>query len=229
VQNCRSYWAMEVFITRLISILRIACRIGGFDSIPVVLVRSGSVGSKTDCLMNRPTDSSAFDIDNLDDGFLWNSYMIKPLIKFRSQLLPHEREALDTSRILTSAIRGFVLTITIPISSAPLKTAKVGLPSSLTLISRLSCRRAGTRFNSRGIDDDGNVANFVESETIYWSQTGLCFSYAQVRGSVPVGSKRLGYSLDNKKSQLLGQRKVHSLPSTTISKILRKLMARFTS
>jgi hypothetical protein len=149
-------------------------------------VRSGSVGSKTDCLMNRPTDSSAFDIDNLDDGFLWNSYMIKPLIKFRSQLLPHEREALDTSRILTSAIRGFVLTITIPISSAPLKTAKVGLPSSLTLISRLSCRRAGTRFNSRGIDDDGNVANFVESETIYWSQTGLCFSYAQVRGSVPV-------------------------------------------
>jgi hypothetical protein len=24
----------------------------------------------------------------------------------------------------------------------------------------------GTRFNSRGLDDDGNVANFVESEQI---------------------------------------------------------------
>jgi hypothetical protein len=50
----------------------------------------------------------------------------------------------------------------------------------------LSCRRAGTRFNSRGIDDDGNVANFVESETVFWSPSGLCFSYAQVRGSVPI-------------------------------------------
>jgi len=128
--------------------------------------------------------------------------MIGPLVKFRSRLVAHEREALDSSRILTSAIRGFVLTIKVPASSAPLRTSKIGLPSSLTLISRLSCKRAGTRFNSRGIDDDGNVANFVESETIYWSPTvpgnsvgepslnekpaGLCFSYSQIRGSVPV-------------------------------------------
>lgn len=32
----------------------------------------------------------------------------------------------------------------------------------------------------------GNVANFVETETIYWSPSGVLFSYAQVRGSVPV-------------------------------------------
>lgn len=60
------------------------------------------------------------------------------------------------------------------------------MPSYLTLISRLSCRRAGTRFNSRGIDDDGHVANFVETETTFWSPAGIFFSYAQVRGSVPV-------------------------------------------
>lgn len=126
--------------------------------------------------------------------------MIEPLLKFRSRLIAHERDALDHSRILTSAIRGFVLTITIPASSAPLRESRTGLPSSLTLISRLSCRRAGTRFNSRGIDDDGNVANFVESETIYWSPStgekhdpvtstrpaGVCFSYAQIRGSIPI-------------------------------------------
>ncbi|KAI9745444.1 MAG: inositol polyphosphate 5-phosphatase [Claussenomyces sp. TS43310] len=134
----------------------------------------------------RSTPASTFDADHLDDSYLWNSYMIKPLVKFRSQLLAHKREALDASRILTSAIRGFVLTMTIPISSSPIQTTKTGLPSTLTLVSRLSCRRAGTRFNSRGIDDDGNVANSVESETIYWSPSGLCFSYAQVRGSVPV-------------------------------------------
>ena len=29
-------------------------------------------------------------------------------------------------------------------------------------ISRLAAKRAGTRFNTRGVDDDGNTANFVE-------------------------------------------------------------------
>ncbi|ESZ99269.1 phosphoinositide phosphatase [Sclerotinia borealis F-4128] len=155
----------------------------------------------TNRLQDRSTDATTNDVESFDDSFLWNSYMIGPLGKFRSRLALHEREALDKSGILTSAIRGFVLTITIPPASDPLRTSKSGLPSSLTLISRLSCRRAGTRFNSRGIDDDGNVANFVESETVYWSpsanvqysseQAGekpasVCFSYAQIRGSVPI-------------------------------------------
>ena len=140
----------------------------------------------TNRLQDRPPDADTFDIDNFDDTFLWNSYMIGPLVQFRSRLMPHERETLDASRILTSATRGFCLSMTIPQSSAPLRAAKSGMPSYLTVISRLSCRRAGTRFNSRGIDDDGNVANFVETETIYWSPSGVIFSYAQVRGSVPV-------------------------------------------
>lgn len=140
----------------------------------------------TNRLQDRPPDANTFDIDNFDEAFLWNSYMINPLVQFRSRLMEHERELLDASRILTSAIRGFCLTMTIPQSVAPLRPAKTGMPSYLTIISRLSCRRAGTRFNSRGIDDDGNVANFVETETIYWSPAGVLFSYAQVRGSVPV-------------------------------------------
>ncbi|KAI5866615.1 SacI homology domain-containing protein [Durotheca rogersii] len=140
----------------------------------------------TNRLQDRPIDSDTFDIDNFDDAFLWNFFMISPLVQFRSRLLGHERETLDASRILTSAIRGFCSTMTIPQTSAPLRDAHSGLPSYLTVISRLSCRRAGTRFNSRGIDDDGHVANFVETETIYWSPSGILFSYAQVRGSVPV-------------------------------------------
>jgi len=32
------------------------------------------------------------------------------------------------------------------------------------LFSRRSIMKAGTRYNARGIDDDGNVANFVETE-----------------------------------------------------------------
>ncbi|KAH6689111.1 synaptojanin-2 [Plectosphaerella plurivora] len=140
----------------------------------------------TNRLQDRPVNSALFEIDNFDDSFLWNSFMISPLVQFRGRLVPHEREILDHSRILTSAIRGFCRTIAIPQISAPLKTTGTGLPSYLTVISRLSCRRAGTRFNSRGIDDDGNVANFVETETIYWSPRGTLFSYGQVRGSVPL-------------------------------------------
>ena len=72
------------------------------------------------------------------------------------------------------------------------RTRAAGLPAMLTLISRLSCRRAGTRFNARGIDDDGNVANFVETETVVWnpgygeSARPVTFSYCQIRGSVPL-------------------------------------------
>jgi hypothetical protein len=137
-------------------------------------------------LQHRTTDAATVSIDSLDAGFLWNSYMIQPLVDFRSRLAPKDKAALDASGILTSAIRGFALTITIPTSSAPIKVPGSGMPSSMTLISRLSCRRAGTRFNSRGIDDEGNVANYVESETIYWAPSGVCFSYVQVRGSVPI-------------------------------------------
>ncbi|KAI9831266.1 MAG: inositol polyphosphate 5-phosphatase [Phylliscum demangeonii] len=140
-------------------------------------------------LTNRLQDRSAFkvtsDYDSLDEEFLWNSYMIKPLVDFRTRLATHERQALDACRILTSAIRGFAMSIVVPAHSSPVRQ-RAGLPSNLTLISRLSCRRAGTRFNARGIDDDGNVANFVESETLFWSPAGLCFSYTQVRGSVPI-------------------------------------------
>ncbi|KAH7326496.1 SacI homology domain-containing protein [Stachybotrys elegans] len=140
----------------------------------------------TNRVQDRPANSNSFDIDNFDDNYLWNSFMISPLVEFRSRLMPQEREALDASRFLTSAIRGFCKTMTIPQSASPVKAPGTGMPSFLTLISRLSCRRAGTRFNSRGIDDDGHVANFVESETTFWSPFGVLFSYSQVRGSVPV-------------------------------------------
>lgn len=100
---------------------------------------------------------------------------------FRSRLSAQERRVLDSTNILTSAIRGFALTQTIHA-----RTKVAGQLARLSLISRLSCRRAGTRFNARGVDDDGNVANFVETETILWDPSGVCFSYVQCRGSVPL-------------------------------------------
>ncbi|KAJ9650421.1 Inositol-1,4,5-trisphosphate 5-phosphatase 1 [Neophaeococcomyces mojaviensis] len=137
-------------------------------------------------LQDRADADSTLDVSSLDDGLLWNSYMINPLLSFRSRLSDEERAALDHSSLLTSVIRGYAGTLTIPTSANPIRSTKSNYPATLTVISRLSARRAGTRFNARGIDDDGNVANFVETETIFWSPTGICFSYVQVRGSVPI-------------------------------------------
>ena len=57
----------------------------------------------------------------------------------------------------------------------------------MTLISRRSFKRAGTRFHSRGIDESGKVSNFVETETIVsYNQRQILFSHLQIRGSVPL-------------------------------------------
>jgi len=137
-------------------------------------------------LQDRADADSTLDLSSLDEGLLWNSYMINPLLSFRSRLSDEEREALDHSSLLTSVIRGYVGTMTVPQSANPLRSVKSNYSATLTVISRLSARRAGTRFNARGIDDNGNVANFVETETVFWSPTGICFSYVQVRGSIPI-------------------------------------------
>lgn len=131
----------------------------------------------TAVMQNRGERSQQISIGTIDESFMWNSYMMSELIQFRNRLPAQERTALDQGGFLTTVIRGFAGTSNVRID---------GVPSQLTIISRQSCKRAGTRYNARGIDDEGNVANFVETETVLWMGTGLCFGYCQLRGSVPV-------------------------------------------
>lgn len=56
---------------------------------------------------------------------------------------------------------------------------------------RRSWKKGGTRYNSRGIDEKGNVANFCESEQLVLYNDFLC-SHVQIRGSVPVFWKQSG-------------------------------------
>ncbi len=60
----------------------------------------------------------------------------------------------------------------------------------LTLISRRSLKRAGLRYLRRGIDDDGNVANTVETEQLFspmtWNASDKTYSLIQLRGSIPL-------------------------------------------
>ncbi|KAK6003080.1 hypothetical protein QM012_000925 [Aureobasidium pullulans] len=68
----------------------------------------------------------------------------------------------------------------------------------LTLISRRSVKRAGLRYLRRGVDDDGNVANNVETEQILatpsWDAKDKVFSFLQVRGSIPLFFSQSPYS-----------------------------------
>lgn len=56
---------------------------------------------------------------------------------------------------------------------------------------------AGARFIRRGIDDNSNVANFVESELIIMSET-LVFSFVQIRGSIPLFWEQKNKGLNNR-------------------------------
>lgn len=58
-------------------------------------------------------------------------------------------------------------------------------PFDFCLFTRNSCMRAGTRYNTRGVNDDGNVANFWETEQLVVMQDTL-ISFVQIRGSVPI-------------------------------------------
>ncbi|KAL1411631.1 Inositol-1,4,5-trisphosphate 5-phosphatase 1 [Vanrija albida] len=118
-------------------------------------------------------------LEDFDERFVWNARLLKPFLNFRAGLPPNLRAELDEHALLVPVIQGFVDSRPFPIGSS---RDDVG---TLALISRLSCKRAGARFRTRGIDDDGNVANFVETETLM-TVKGITVSYVQVRGSVPV-------------------------------------------
>ena len=56
----------------------------------------------------------------------------------------------------------------------------------LLFISRRSCFHQGCRFTKRGLDSDGNCANFVETEQTLILPDGKITSLVQVRGSIPI-------------------------------------------
>ena len=72
--------------------------------------------------------------------------------------------------------------------------SKPTMDIDLILISRRRWLMGGTRYNARGVDDEGNAANFVESEqlvvrTKYNKETDTkkvsTYSFTQLRGSIP--------------------------------------------
>ncbi|KAJ3339075.1 inositol polyphosphate 5-phosphatase [Gonapodya sp. JEL0774] len=108
--------------------------------------------------------TSIYSMERVDEYFFWNSYLMRELLNFRSNLFEEERSTLDREGILVALIQGFVGVSTTYIP-------EIAKHYKVALISRLSAKRAGTRFSTRGLDDDGYAANFVE--TVFWEQPGF--------------------------------------------------------
>jgi hypothetical protein len=85
-------------------------------------------------------------------------------------------------------MQGFIQMASLPIQSvirpsivnATSAEDKDEVDVNYVIISRRSRQRAGLRYQRRGIDEDANVANFVETETIMCSQVRPPHNSAQL-------------------------------------------------
>ncbi|KAK9469434.1 SacI homology domain-containing protein [Lipomyces arxii] len=111
---------------------------------------------------------------NADERFFWNKYAQSELIRYSTNV--------------SSDIDSFIL----PVIFGYVNLSKVTIKNStftFGLVSRRSRFRAGTRYFSRGIDQQGNVSNFNETEQLVIFDNSMnddTCSFVQTRGSVPV-------------------------------------------
>jgi len=103
--------------------------------------------------------------ERADQRFVWNSHVLREL-----------SQQPDLAKFCMPLMLGFF-------SISRVQVNKVNL--EYIVISRRCIFRAGTRFNVRGVDLQGNVANFVETEQIVISSENVC-SFVQTRGSIPL-------------------------------------------
>ncbi|XP_055839392.1 synaptojanin-1 [Episyrphus balteatus] len=117
-----------------------------------------------------------------DNRFFWNRMLHIHMLRY----------GIDCSAWLIKVMCGSVEIRTVYIGAKQAKAA---------IISRLSCERAGTRFNTRGTNDEGHVANFVETEQVIYVDNDVS-SYVQTRGSVPLFWEQPGVQVGSHKVKL---------------------------
>ncbi|XP_059803799.1 phosphatidylinositide phosphatase SAC2 [Hypanus sabinus] len=134
----------------------------------------------------------------VDDRFFWNKYMMDDLIQLNDPKVDFW---------IVPIIQGFVqieeLVVNYNESSDDEKSSPE-TPSQeqcvddihprflVAIISRRSRHRAGMRYKRRGVDENGNVANYVETEQLIHVHSHT-LSFVQARGSVPVFWSQIGY------------------------------------
>ena len=122
------------------------------------------------------------DVNSLDLGL--------NILNFRLLHLPLQHYGVDCSQWLLKVTCGSVEIRTVYAGHRQFKAS---------IFSRLSCERAGTRFNVRGANDEGHVANFVETEQLIYGDQGDLSSFLQTRGSVPIFWEQPGVQVGSHK------------------------------
>ncbi|XP_076112704.1 phosphatidylinositol-3-phosphatase SAC1-like [Mytilus galloprovincialis] len=103
--------------------------------------------------------------ERADSRFTWNGHILKELT-----------QQPELHRFCLPVLHGFICITPSLINNRSFDHI---------LISRRCVLRVGTRFWVRGIDTEGQVANFVETEQIVEYEKVRC-SYVQTRGSIPI-------------------------------------------
>lgn len=139
----------------------------------------------------EPAVSSLLDSSNMI--FVWNRTIISELARVKNESDRSIQDDVTNSGVFVVLMQGYVGCESVAIAG--------GVKWRLAVISRLSSSRAGTRFNARGIDDDGNVSNFVETEFIIY--TGhASVSFIQLRGSIPLFWEQTGVQVGTHKVKM---------------------------
>jgi hypothetical protein len=124
---------------------------------------------------------------NSNKRFFWNFCLYSKFFK-------NDKPIIDTKWIVICINGYFGIEENIDIEPINKKNNENNKPMNklnFYLISRRSVYHAGTRYLTRGIDDYGNVANFVETEQII-KYGNHVMSFIQIRGSVPVFFQQTG-------------------------------------
>ncbi|KAJ1962758.1 Inositol-1,4,5-trisphosphate 5-phosphatase 1 [Dipsacomyces acuminosporus] len=147
-----------------------------------------------------------------DSKFQWNNNILQVFNDYRMHMCgPSERRLFDKAGYAVSLIQGYVGHIYLdPYGGNIMHPSKA--TAALYLISRSSSMRSGMRFLTRGINDEGGVANEVETEIIL-ATPSMTFSHVQVRGSVPVFWTQDGFQIGSHRVQIT-RSSIASLPAT---------------
>ena len=153
----------------------------------------------------------------VDALFFWNQHVLMPFINggYDSLVIPMIQGFVGQQSFVvdshppqtdTWGVDSMELHPISPPGSPPPERASPDLKPTerrflLTLVSRRSIKRAGLRYLRRGIDEEGHVANTVETEQLLsstcWGEKdgSKTYSFLQFRGSIPLYFTQSPYSL----------------------------------
>lgn len=108
-----------------------------------------------------------------DERFFWNRELVSELVAAKAH---------DWIVPMMNAFLDFRPNCSIGSVTAPGRRHRF----HLLFVSRRSRHRQGCRFTMRGLDEEGHVANFVETEQALLHEDGRQTSFVQIRGSIPL-------------------------------------------